>query len=73
MIDELFEQNQNDLTLSDVGVQWVGGQVRLYAKYPGNGSTLGLLTSVNVVAKIKRFCVKTNHRCSQIQNGKVML
>lgn len=73
MIDELFERNQKDQMLDDVGVQWMGQMVRLYSKYPGNGRTLTTLSAANVVGKIKRWCVKANYRCSQIQNGKVML
>lgn len=73
MIEELFNQNQANQSLPDTGVQWLGHKVRLYTKYPGDGSTLEWLSTANVVAKVQRWCVKHGRRCSQIQNGKVML
>lgn len=72
-----FKRNQADLTLEDIKVIWMGRTVLLH-KYGSDPKTLGpMLTSMvadsNIVQKIKRWCVKNSYRCSQIQNGKVML
>jgi hypothetical protein len=80
-IDFEFDKNQADYMLDDAKVQWMGQQVRLYvpagftsAKQIDMAGTLAMMTAdEKVVRKIKVWCVKNHYRCSQIQNGKVML
>jgi hypothetical protein len=81
MIDFQFEKNQSDYLLDDAKVQWMGQQVRLYVpagmtspKQIDMAGTLATMTAdKNAVRKIKVWCVKNHYRCSQIQNGKVIL
>ena len=60
----------NDKSLDDIKVQWCGNIVRLLK----NTSCVGIITAdENAVKKIERLCIKNAYRCSQIQNGKIML
>jgi hypothetical protein len=80
-IERGFEKNQADHMLDDAKVHWMGQQVRLYvpagmtsAKQIDMVGTLAMMTAdAKLVRKIKVWCVKNHYRCSQIQNGKVML
>lgn len=68
-IEKLFEAYQKDLTLDDLQVHWAGQVVRLLS-----GNTLmAHFTPHNVIYKIKNWCVKNSYRCSQIQNGRILL
>lgn len=69
-----FEKNQKDLMLDDLKVWWVGDSVVLLK----GGQTMTIFsarstTGPTVAEKISRWCVKNHYRCSQVQNGKVML
>ena len=72
MNENLFNLNQNDLTLDDSKVLWTGGTVQLF-----DVTMKKLLASFtadkHIVAKIQRWCIKNHYRCSQVHDGRVWL
>lgn len=66
-----FAQNQADLSLDNIKVQWMGESVLLYK---GNENLTSLSSRLPyIVERIMAYCVKNTYRCSQIQNGRIML
>jgi hypothetical protein len=57
--------------LDDVLIQWCGQYVLLLL----NGKTLAMFSTdqQNLVGKIELWLDKNHYRCSQIQNGKIMI
>lgn len=73
MIETQFAKNQKDLSLTNLGVHWMGTSVELYSKETGRMLTFLTVSDAPVIQKIMAWCVKNHYRCSQIVNGMLQL
>ena len=68
---EKFLKLQNDLSVDDARVHWMGEYVRLLG---ARGQVLAHMTvGTDVAGKIQRWCVKNSYRCSALRDGRVWL
>ena len=66
-----IEELNADFLLDDVTVLWSGTNAILLL----NGKHLTYFSALegDLVAKITRWCRKNSYRCTQIQNGRIMV